>query len=761
MKSSPFSWLVALCCLNFLSVSAAAFNQDRLDELDAAIEEAIATSRIPGAVLWLESRGQVYHKAYGYRALEPVREPMTLDTIFDLASLTKVMATTPAVLRLVESGDLDLDQPVQSILPEFAGHGKEAITVRHLMTHVSGLPPGIPKAERPTDYPGCMQWIFECEPKALPGDAIIYSDLNYVLLAEMVRELKGETLDEITAREFWTPLRMWDTCHHPPASLSSRIAPTEKVDGHYLRGMVHDPTCRIMGGAAGNAGLFSSAQDVARFCRMLLHQGSLDGVRIIWPETVAEMSRPQTPSTLAGKRGLGWDIDTGHSEKPRGEHFTPLSSYGHTGWTGTSIWIDPVKDTFLVLLTNRNHFPAGNVSQLRFDVATLAMEAAAAVLPAAKPKALVMNGVDVLVADKFKPLQGLKVGLITNHTGLSRDGQSTIDLLHQAPEVELKALFGPEHGIRGKLDQAEISDGVDDQTGVPVYSLYGESRKPQPHHLQGLDALLFDIQDIGCRFYTYISTMELAMEAAAEQDLPFMVLDRVNPIGGKIVDGPVQISEDRFTSCHPIAIQHGMTVGELARMFRDEKGLDVELTVIPVANWNRAQRFDETGLTWVNPSPNMRNLEEAILYPGIGLLEFTDLSVGRGTDTPFEWIGAPYIDAPALAGKLQALQLPGIRFEPVEFTPSASVFEGQLCHGLRFTISDRSNIRPIDTGLAIARALHQAHPNYDIEDFGRLLVHPKTLEAVKAGRTNAQIRELWETELSDFHQRRSKYLLYD
>ncbi|MEM7014912.1 MAG: DUF1343 domain-containing protein [Verrucomicrobiota bacterium] len=372
----------------------------------------------------------------------------------------------------------------------------------------------------------------------------------------------------------------------------------------------------------------------------------------------------------------------------------------------------------------------------------------------------VLNGVDVLVESGFEQLDGLKVGLITNHTGLSRKGKPTIDLLHEAPNVELKALFGPEHGIRGELDQAEIKDGRDDKTGLPVYSLYGASRKPSAEHLKGLDALVFDIQDIGCRFYTYISTMSLAMQAAEENGLRFIVLDRVNPIGGVVVDGPVKTAEKKFTSPHQIAIQHGMTVGELARMFNDEKDIGVELEVIQVANWKRAMRFDKTGLKWVNPSPNMRSLEAAILYPGIGLLEFTELSVGRGTKTPFEHIGAPYIDGQQLQKMLDDQKLPGVRFKATSYTPDASVFEGKACEGVSFKITDRDSIRPIDTGLLVAKYLTRTKDGYDIDDFNVLLNHPATLAAVKAQKSNDEIRELWADELADFRKRRANFLLY-
>src|SRR5581483_4665277 len=278
-------------------------------------------------------------------------------------------------------------------------------------------------------------------------------------------------------------------------------------------------------------------------------------------------------------------------------------------------------------------------------------------------------GIDVLQRDSFAPLRGRSVGLITNHTGLNRKGMATADLLRAAPEVRLRALFGPEHGIRGALD-TKISDSKDKATGLPVYSLYGERTRPTAAQLAGLDTLVFDIQDIGTRFYTYISTLGLCLEAAAEHSLRFVVLDRPNPLGGLDVEGPLADPDQlSFTAYHPIPIRHGLTVGEMARLFQAEKRIGADLHVVPVEGWRRADFWDATNLTWVNPSPNMRSLTGALLYPGIGLLETTNVSVGRGTDTPFEIIGAPWLDGRLLAAELNARDLPGVRFVPVRFTP--------------------------------------------------------------------------------------------
>lgn len=373
----------------------------------------------------------------------------------------------------------------------------------------------------------------------------------------------------------------------------------------------------------------------------------------------------------------------------------------------------------------------------------------------------VLNGIDVLKKNGFAPLNGLRVGLITNHTGIDRERKATIDLLRAAPEVKLRALFSPEHGIRGTLDDNKITDGTDQKTGLPIYSLYvGERRRPSPEHLRGLDALVFDIQDIGCRFYTYISTMGHCLEAAAEAKLKFFVLDRVNPINGVSVEGSLPDEPFTFTSYHSIPLRHGMTVGELARLFNAERGWKADLTVIPLENWSRAQWFDACQQPWINPSPNMRNLTEAIVYPGIGLLE-TALSVGRGTDTPFEVVGAPYIDDVKLARELNAASLPGIRFVPIRFRPKASVFKDQECGGVYLMLLDREVCPVVDVGLQIAVTLQKLYPKeFALGKLQTLLQDKAVIEGIRTGKSVAELKQPWEAELEAFRQRREPFLLY-
>jgi uncharacterized protein YbbC (DUF1343 family) len=555
-----------------------------------------------------------------------------------------------------------------------------------------------------------------------------------------------------------------------------------------MRGEVHDPRAYLMGGVAGHAGLFSTADDLAVYCQMILNQGEYNGLRVLSPMGIARMTEARASGGNASDgnaRGLGWDMVTSFSAN-RGDLF-PLGSFGHTGFTGTSIWIDPASQTFIIFLSNRVHpkldpkQPA-DVSSLRGRVASIV--GASIIAPpfsdtgtrgrgdteiiAASPRRPVtpsvlaaLNGIDVLKRDGFALLKGKRIGLITNHTGRDRDGNNTIDLLHKAPDVKLVALFSPEHGIRGVMDE-KVSDSVDEKTGLKIYSLYGETRRPTPEMLKEIDTLVYDIQDIGARFYTYISTLGLAMEEAAKQKIKFIVLDRVNPINGVEVEGPLADADKlSFTAHHQIPVRHGMTVGELAQLFNRERAINVDLHVVKVENWRREAWFDETGLVWINPSPNMRSLTEATLYPGIGLLETTNLSVGRGTDTPFEVVGAPWIDGRKLAESLNHARLPGVRFVPLRFTPRSSVHKDAECGGINIIITDRTRFEPITTGLEIASQLLKLYPkDFAFDRFNRLLVNQKVYDAVRQGSEGRALRQIWESDLASFRAIRSRYLLY-
>ncbi len=373
----------------------------------------------------------------------------------------------------------------------------------------------------------------------------------------------------------------------------------------------------------------------------------------------------------------------------------------------------------------------------------------------------VLTGLDVLVRDKFAPLANRKVGVITNHTGVDREGRSLIELLHDAPNIELVAIFSPEHGLKGLLDE-RVADSEDPLTGLTVYSLYGETRRPSDAMLDGVDTLVFDIQDIGARFYTYIATMAYAMEEAAKHDIDFVVLDRPNPINGTRVFGPFNDREGLFTAYHRTPLVHGMTVGELAKMFNRERDINVDLTVIEMEGWRRDTWYDESSLNWINPSPNMRSMTQAVLYPAIGMIEAANVSVGRGTDTPFERFGAPYIEPRKLADALNALELAGVRFMPFFFTPTSSKFSGKRCGGVQVLLLDRNAFDPTRTGLAIARVLRTLYPDtFEVAKVNNLVINADIQRHVEETSADKDLSHLWRDELEEFNQRRAAYLLYE
>ena len=757
----------------------------RVDEI---VQAGIAAKAAPGAVVLIGRGDQtIYEKAYGTRATVPSTEPMTLDTVFDLASLTKVVATTTAVMTLVEQGRVRLNDPVASFVPGFDRYGKAGITVRHLLTHVSGLRPDV-DLHPWTGYDAALALAIDEVPTAAPGEQFVYSDINFFVLGDIVSRVTGEPLDKYLTRVVFGPLGLRDTGFLPAKTLLPRIAPTERCaeqdawpcrrpDAAPLRGVVHDPTARRMGGVAGHAGLFSTAHDLQRFARMLINGGELDGVRILSPATVARMITPVTLPANAGTRGLGWDIDTSFSSN-RGDLF-PIGSYGHTGFTGTSLWIDPASKSYVIFLSSRLHPDGvGDVGVLRSRIATVAAAVIGGGVPVSTnlrvnpagtpsspkpqdPSPSVLSGIDVLARDGFAKLKGKRVGLITNHTGVARDGKSTIDLLQTAPGVQLVALFAPEHGIRGVLD-ADVPAERDQKTGLTIHSLYGETRRPTAAMLAGIDTLVIDLQDIGARFYTYPATTGYVLEEAAKRKIAVMVLDRPNPVNGWQIEGPNQSEPIReFIAYFPMPVRHGLTLGELARVFNAEKKLNADLTVIPVENWRRDYWYDETGLAWINPSPNMRNLNQAALYPGIGAIEYSNVSVGRGTDQPFEQFGAPWIDGPRLAAALNARQLPGIRFYPVAFTPTTSKYARQACQGVFMVITNRATLPPVRVGLEIAGALFTLFgEQYQLENTDLLLGSRDSLERVKRGEDPAAVAARWSADEGRWRQLRAKYLLY-
>lgn len=787
------SKFLASCVVALILAAAAApaapdLSVKRLEGIAPIVAAAVDAHKIPGAVVVIGHQGRVvYRHAFGWRALVPERLPMAVDTIFDMASMTKVMATTTAVMQLVEQGKIVLSAPAGDYWPEFKQNGKELITIRELMTHYSGLPPDLELKPPWTGYDTAMQMIVAVQPDVPPGTRFIYSDINFETLGEIVRRVSGQPLDVYCAEHIFKPLGMKDTLFTPPAALRHRIAPTQYehgTSGPVLWGVVHDPTSRFMGGVAGHAGLFSTADDVSIFAQTLLDGGTYHGVRILSQLSVEKMTEPQTPPNKMIVRGLGWDISSPFASN-RGELFD-VGSFGHTGYTGTSAWIDPVTQSYVIVLTNRVHpNNKGEVVALRSSIANLV---AGALGPLSQQQVLqsrrsltsyselmasyrvaglrngnAKTGIDVLAAEHFASLAGKHVGLITNASSRASDGQRTIDLLAHAPGLKLVALFSPEHGLEaGASEGAKVGSTLDAATGLPVYSLYGEEQRPTAAMLEGIDALVFDIQDVGARFYTYITTLGYCLEAAERKGIEFYVLDRPNPINGAEVDGPVLDPDLRsFIGYFPMPIRHGMTVGELAEMFNAENHLNVHLHVIKMQDWQRSDWFDETGQTWINPSPNLRNLTEETLYPGVCLLEGAKVSVGRGTDTPFEIVGAPWIDGKALGVYLNAKKIQGVRFLPMDFKPASGIFSGEVCHGVQIVLIDRQALEPTEMGVELLAALWRLSPqNFQLDGALRLVGSRKVLESIRYGQSPSRIWYDWQEEVEKFKKLRAKYLLY-
>jgi uncharacterized protein YbbC (DUF1343 family)/CubicO group peptidase (beta-lactamase class C family) len=778
---------VSLFPLLASAATAKVYSAPNLAVLDSIVLDAIHDREIPGAVLLVGHNGQVvYRKAFGNRALEPRREPMTVDTIFDIASLTKVVATTTAVMQLVQKGEVRVNDPVAKYIPEFAENGKDDITVRNLLTHFSGL-----REDFDLDPPwqgreAGLRLAFAEKPVYPPGSRFLYSDTNFITLGALVERVTGTTLDQYCARKIFAPLQMSHTRFLPPASWRPKIAPTEYDEqGKMMRGVVHDPRARRMGSAAGHAGLFSTPDDLSKFARALL-QGS----PILAGDMVEKMTTPQQPPTAQVLRGFGWDIDSPFSSN-RGD-LLPVGSFGHTGFTGTSMWIDPTTQTYIILLTNAVH-PRGKGSAiaLRSKVATAVAaalpltvaekdelrwksitgynEAQTAARRLATRNGAVQSGIDVLEAHNFDVLSAStgkkKIGLLTNQTGIDSQGRRTIDVLAQAPGISLDAIFSPEHGVTGELDTTDIANSKDAATGVPIYNVYGAKdaqRRPSIDVLKTLDAVVFDVHDVGSHFYTYEATLGYFLEASAKTGIEMIVLDRPNPITGSFVQGAIpDPGHESFVNYFPVPVRHGMTMGELAKMFNSERNINARLTVIPMDGWMRGDWYDSTGLPWISPSPNMRSLTEATLYPGVGLVEGTNVSVGRGTDTPFELLGAPWIKARELTQYLNARNISGVRFVPVTFTPSASIHSGQKCEGVNIFVVERNALDTGELGIELASALHKLYPEqYHMERLIELLGNHSVYDAIAAGQDPRRIAEDWREPLEKFLQVRQKYLIY-
>jgi SSS family transporter len=872
------------------------------------INQGIAEHRLPGGVLIIGHSGHsVFEHAYGDRKLagEPglkgkpsPAEPMTENTIFDMASLSKNLSTSTSIMQLYEAGKIGgFDDSIQKYLPAFNPTNdpvRAQVTLRMLLTHTSGEPPDIslkdPWGLAKPDKAEGVERALTAPLISAPGEVFRYSDINFILLGDIVEKLSGESLDVYAQQHIFAPLGMtttrylplakacgphkiigaaiaWAPKHHSKkypcvagdwnTTLLSRIAPTThddesksdpRANPHFdmlTRGTVHDPTTRRMGGVAGHAGVFSTAHDVSLFAQALLDR--LAGRPSSFPlkqSTLQLMTTPEQPGHYAGQltlandaeraaiaagergaapllaprypaihhedlRGFGWDIDTAFS-KPRGMVF-PIGSFGHTGFTGTSLWMDPGSDTYIVLLANAIH-PRGNVpiSNLRGEVATAAAEALH-LYPTVEQSATssderrtspTLTGIDVLESTHFVALapfaeqhrDTLRLGILTNQTGLDSHGRRTIDILatdlpKAIPGAHLTTIFSPEHGIFGHQDTTAIQAETDPATGLHVTSLYGahdSDRRPSHDQLKDLDAVVIDLQDAGVRFYTYETVAGYFLEAAAHElhdfhhDLKIIVLDRPDLIGGEAVQGPVSDAGlESYIDYTSLPVRHGLTLGELARYDDGTKDLGADLTVIPMQQWSRSEYFDATGLPWTDPSPNLRSQIAATLYPGLAFLEMTNVSVGRGTATPFGLFGAgqsakdaktgvqppAWFHAADVAAALNARSIPGVSFvattTAVAEDSNHYPFHGQTIEAVRINLTDRNVLDSPELGVEILTVLHRLYPTqFHLEKTMRLLANDATMKALERGDDPRDIAASWKPALDAFRARRQPYLLY-
>ena len=897
------------------------------------IGDAIAAHKLPGAVVVIGHSGEiVFHAAYGNRKLagEPgldgnpsPAEPMTEGTIFDMASLSKVIVTSTAIGQLYEQKKLTFDAPIEKYLPEFnPAHDpqRSQVTLRLLLTHTSGEPPDVDLKDAwglaAPDKAEGIRRALTAPLAATPGTKMVYSDINFILLGALIEKLSGESLNAYARERIFTPLGIFGTNYHPydhacgaktmigsdiaynpkmpkayecagpewwdPILTIPNTAPTAHDDegtaatnpdfNHLLRGTVHDPTTRRMGGVAGHAGVFSTAADMSLFAQAFLDRLAgrpskfplkrltlelmttpeqpghtpfqigqhyratpSTGAPSSRPEGVKVGSQPQNPllapnyPAIPGEnlRGYGWDIDSGYS-KPRGRIF-PIGSFGHTGFTGTSLWMDPGSDTFVLLLANAIHpHPGAAISNLRGEVATAAAQALGlypetSPNPSSRPVAAgrggdtptsapaqltgagadaeappqTQTGLDVLESTHFAALatlasQGktpLRLGLLTNQTGLDAGGRRTVDILFTdlpkaVPSAHLTSLFSPEHGLFGAQDTEHLSSESDTATGLPVLSLYGphdSDKRPFHDQLQNLDVVVIDLQDAGLRCFTYETIVGYFLEAAAHEktafnhDLQIVILDRPNPIGGEQIGGPISDpGTESYINYMPIPLRHGLTLGELARYINTTKALDAHLTVVPMGGWSRNRTFADTGLPFTAPSPNLRSVTAELLYPATVFLEESNLSIGRGAASlyqPFTVFGA----GPDATGKkwfiskdvvaaLSARNLPGVRFEaitlPITDDKNHYPFHGTTIEAVQLTLLD-PQINTSALGLELLGVLHRLYPNqFKLQSTQRLLNSQATIDALQRGEDPLAIAAHMEPQLDAFRTRRAPFLLY-
>lgn len=723
------------------------------DSIAQALAEALETTRNPGAVVYVADLDQTHvHEARGFRQLIPEKQPARKDTLYDLASLTKVVATTTAILLLRDGGQLRLRQPVTDFVPE---HAFDGMTPYHLLTHTAGFIPWKPYYETETSVEAMLALAAREGIEARPGLRSRYSDFGYMLLGLIVETVAKERFDAFCRKEIFEPLGMARTAFRPPDDWKENVAATEDCPWRkrVIVGEVHDQNAWAAGGVAGHAGLFSTAEDLATFCRALL------GGRILREGTVEEMTRLDLVPNYPWQ-GLGWQLDPWR-DKATG-YLPSRFAFGHTGWTGTSMWLDRSTNLFAILLANTCHPSAASRNNPEFR--RIVHDAIAARF---YPRTTnTHTGLSRVMKEDFNAVNGKRVALLTHYAAVDMLRRPILDVLNMAPDMDLRLLYSPEHGLHG---QAEAGAHVAGQSGpVPVISLYGERHAPTAEELAQVDLFVVDLQDVGARYYTYGMTLKRCLEACAAAKTPVLVLDRPNPLGGDALEGPVAEITNSDVSWGAVPIRHGMTIGELARFFEQTelRGKGLDLSVQYLDNWAPDRMHHQCALPWVPPSPNIPAAEAALLYVGTCLFEGTNLNEGRGTPTPFALIGAPWVNADAIVQELQPLETPGLRVEPVEYTPepipgkaSSPRFSGETCRGVRLTIERPHEVRAFTTACALIQALRKHHPTeFAFNNFFNTLAGgPDLRRRLEAGEDALAIEAAYEPARVAFNETRPQF----
>jgi uncharacterized protein YbbC (DUF1343 family)/CubicO group peptidase (beta-lactamase class C family) len=733
--------------------------KDRAPEvLSTALVKALEDSRTPGAVAYVGDRdGAWFQQAQGWRQVEPERLPVEAGTPYDLASLTKAVATTTAVMLLRDEGALLLDDPVHRYVPIPAF---QRFTLRQLLTHTSGLVAGRDFYKEVTSLDQMLARYAALDLESAPGTRWRYSDVGFMLLGRVVEMAAHDRLDAFCRKRIFAPLGMTRTAYNPPAEWASQCAATENCPWRkrLLVGVVHDENAYAVGGVSGHAGLFSTASDLATFALALM-----DG-KILKEATLDEMTRAgQVP--FQPRQGLGWWLDswTGDPRTEKCIGFLPVrSSFGFSGWTGTSLWMDRATGRFAILLGNTCH-----PTRATRDNDTFRRTFYTAVAQTLYPgRFATHSGLDRLVDEDFSPLRGKRIALLTHRAAVDRFGRSIFDVFRLAPDLDLRCVYSPEHGLKS---QAEAGAQVKEQQTIaaPVISLYGEQKRPTPDQLAGIDYFVVDLQDVGARYYTYAATLKECMAACAAASKPMLILDRPNPVGGDTLEGPIATDTTHSVCWGNVPIRHGMTLGEIARYFQgtDFAHTPVQVIVKTLDGWPRTQLFADCDLPWVPPSPNIPTPETALVYIGTCLFEGTNLNEGRGTDTPFQLIGAPWLDAKKVIKKLDEEDYPGCRLEAVKYTPQAipgkaanPLYRDEECEGIRITVEKPQEVRAFRTAVALLCALHDKHPKQFQwkENFDVLAGGTDLRQRIEAGQSPKEILAAYTDALQSFATARPK-----